>query len=127
PDGAIGVTLTECAQREKREEGAERKVLRDTHRYSFHRSGAKGGSMKFIVRRDQSTFAPESLTILAYLGISLRISAANCSGDVGAGSAPCCAKNDFISGVFKMRATSAFHLATISLGVPAGAMKPHQV
>src|SRR5258708_40016513 len=75
----------------------------------------------------QSTLAPDSLTILAYFGISLLISAPNCSGLVGAGSAPCCAKNVFISGVPRIRATSAFHLAMISFGVPAGAMKPHQV
>ena len=75
----------------------------------------------------QSTLAPESFTIFAYFGISLRINAANCSGVVGAGSAPCCAKNAFISAVARMRVTSAFHLAMISFGVPAGAMKPHQV
>jgi hypothetical protein len=75
----------------------------------------------------QSTFAPESLTIFAYFAISLLISAANCSEVVGAGSAPCWAKNSFIAGVSRMRLTSAFHLAMISLGVPAGAMKPHQV
>src|SRR6266516_484671 len=81
----------------------------------------------FVGMTTQSTFAPESLTILAYLGISLLISAENSSGVLAAGSAPCCAKNAFISSVPRMRVTSAFHLATISFGVPAGAMNPHQV
>src|SRR5439155_20845152 len=75
----------------------------------------------------QSTFAPEALMILAYFGISLLISAENCSGVVGAGSAPCCAMHAFISGVPRIRVISAFHLAMMSFGVPAGAMNPHQV
>ena len=44
------------------------------------------------VARRQSTFAPETLTIRAYFGISLWMNAANCSGVVGAGSAPCAVK-----------------------------------
>src|SRR5450755_1184737 len=75
----------------------------------------------------QSTLAPDCFTIFAYLAISLLINAANCSGESAAGSAPCCAKKAFISAEARILVTSAFHLATISLGVPAGAMKPHQV
>jgi len=47
--------------------------------------------------------------------------AANCSGVVGAGVAPCAVSRSRMSGEFRILVTSAFHLPITSLGVPAGA------
>src|SRR5262249_17779898 len=71
--------------------------------YGTHRDG---------VSRDafQSTFAPDALMIFAYFGISLFTNAANCSGVVGEGSAPCAISFSRISGELRILTTSAFHL-----------------
>src|SRR5262245_11511857 len=77
--------------------------------------------------RDQSTFAPDSLTTLPQRGISSLISAANCSGVPPAGSAPASLSFLLTSGSFSALLNSAFTLAITSFGVFAGARRPNQV
>ena len=55
------------------------------------------------------------------------MSPANCSGVLGTGSAINCAKRVFVSGACKADTNAALSRDTTSRGVPAGAIRPHQV
>src|SRR5258706_7007133 len=76
-------------------------------------------------RADQSTFAPDALTTFAHLSVSARMCATNFSGEPPATSAPCASSCSLPSGLCKYLFTSAFSLAMIGAGVPAGARMPN--
>src|SRR6266446_5039182 len=59
--------------------------------------------------------------------ISARMKAANSSGVLAPSSMPWLRTRSLSSGRLTMRTVSAFSLATMSLGVPAGASSPYQV
>src|SRR6185436_16145419 len=81
-------------------------------------------------RHDLSPFASYSSrmlawrTSLAYLARSVLISAANCGGPPGSGSAPIASNCSVISGVLRARVISCDSLSMMALGVPAGARMP---
>ena len=67
------------------------------------------------------------MTIFAYFAFSARTNASNCSGVVGAGSAPCAFNLSLASSDPSHRTISALSLRTISGGVPAGTKIPYHV
>src|SRR4029450_7763746 len=84
-------------------------------------------SMEVIAFSAQSTLAPDTFTIRAYLVNSAAMNCAKSAGVFGAGSAPSATNCARMFGVLRILVTSAFHLATIGAGVPAGANRPYHV
>ena len=76
---------------------------------------------------NQSTRAPEAFTTFSYFASSLAMNAPNCSGVLATGSAISVAKRVLASGEFSAATKAWLSLATTSLGVAAGATRPHQV
>src|SRR5712692_7458605 len=67
-----------------------------------------------------------SLMSFAYLSISARMKAENCSGVLLTASTPRSANFFFTSGSASAFTVSALSLASIARGVPAGISTPHQ-
>src|SRR5262249_27467503 len=75
--------------------------------------------------RNQSAFAPESLTTLAHFSVSLAKSLAKSAGEPGSGVPPSSVIRAFILGSVKPALSSRLSLSTIAVGVPTGAAIPY--
>src|SRR5450759_4876542 len=75
----------------------------------------------------QSTRAPEAVTRPSYFERSIFINVPNSSGVLGTGSASRVAKRVLVSGALSAATKAWLSRVSTSLGVAAGATKPHQV
>ena len=69
---------------------------------------------------------PDDFITEVHRPISLLMNARNCSGVVGAGSAPCPDMRSRVSGASSARTSVRLSVVTIGAGVPAGARTPYQ-
>src|SRR6202521_3459822 len=80
-----------------------------------------------VLKARHSTLMLASLISLAYLSLSERMKAVNCSGVLLTASTPRSAKRFFTSASWSALTVSACSLSTIGRGVPAGISTPHQL
>src|SRR5579862_88043 len=93
-------------------DGALERVLREFHAYPR------------VPCCCQSALMPASFTTFAQRAFSLTMRVPSASGGPVRTSVPCLARNSFISGVLRIRDSSALSFSTMSCGVPAAASKP---